>query len=488
MRWTLIDRKWHPVDDGILPLALAAMRALWVWPLLHLWSAGLMPGEDDPIAWPLLFALLAVSTAIAQFAAFRMQWARRGALARIADRGLVAVSGLVAVILTLYASTGQPPLWNSGWLDALAQNPGRSVSTLLVAVWLWWWGVLAGRHTIYYDTYASNFALGTFGLGMTAVFSFGTGVVPLSALLGPALAFFAVSLVTLAVASLRAAQRFEREHADPTFRVSRYWLATIVGVVVVLLVSSLLVAQLITPDIVRRILALASPVLDLVAQVLWWVLMVVAWVVFTVLEGLARLVRSSREAQAEPLKMQPLPDFAAQLKDLPTHPVGVAPGAYQALRMLAGLLLAGIILLIFALAFRRFRTFFEDDVIEVRDSVLTLDLLKAQVAQLFRRTNHPPQPPPFANLTGDDPRACVRRTYQAMLAWMATRDLARAPGITPEEYLQLVSQTLPEHSASLALITAAYVRARYSAELVPAAVAQETARAWEQIARPIQDT
>jgi hypothetical protein len=59
--------------------------------------------------------------------------------------------------------------------------------------------------------------------------------------------------------------------------------------------------------------------------------------------------------------------------------------------------------------------------------------------------------------------------------------------VTPEEYLQLVSQSLPDHGTSLALITAAYVQARYSAEPVPPAVAQETARAWEQIARPTQD-
>jgi hypothetical protein len=53
--------------------------------------------------------------------------------------------------------------------------------------------------------------------------------------------------------------------------------------------------------------------------------------------------------------------------------------------------------------------------------------------------------------------------------------------VTPEEYLQLASQTLPDHCAALALITAAYVQARYSAEPVPPAVAQETARAWAQI-------
>ena len=481
MRWTLIDRKWHPVDDGILPYALAAMRALWIWPLLYLWSAAVTPGKGDLVAWPWLFALLACSTAVAQFAAFRMHSTRRGALAKLGDRGLVAASGLAAMLLTLYAGVGQSPLWNLQWLDAVWQDPLRSIPTLLLAVWLWWWGVLTGRDTPNYDSYAGGFAQGAFGLGLAAVVAYATRVVPLNTLLGPALAFFAVGLMTLAIASLRAARGFGREHTDPTFRVSRYWLATIVGVVIVLLVGGLLVVQLVTPDIVRRILALASPVLDLAAQVLWWIVMIVAWVVFTLLGGVARLFGIHRGTAAGPQQIQLLPNFAEQFENLPAHPVSLAPGAYLALRIVGGLLIAGIILLIFALAFRRFRTLSEDDVVEVRDSVLSLDLLRSQLRQLFRRRQHSPQPPPFVNVVGDDPGANIRRTYQAMLAWMAVRSLARPPGVTPEEYLQLASQTLPDHSTALALITAAYVQARYSAEPVPPAVAQETARAWAQI-------
>jgi hypothetical protein len=89
------------------------------------------------------------------------------------------------------------------------------------------------------------------------------------------------------------------------------------------------------------------------------------------------------------------------------------------------------------------------------------------------------------NVVGDDPGANIRRTHQVVLAWMITRSLARPPGVTPEEYLQLVSQTQPDHSTSLALITAAYAQTRYSAEPVSPAVAQEMARAWAQIVQPV---
>ena len=45
-----MDRRWHPIDDGVLPYLLALMRSLWVWPLLYLWSNFLTPGVDDLVA------------------------------------------------------------------------------------------------------------------------------------------------------------------------------------------------------------------------------------------------------------------------------------------------------------------------------------------------------------------------------------------------------------------------------------------------------
>jgi hypothetical protein len=494
MRWTLIDRKWHPVDDGVLPYALAAMRSLWVWSLLRLWSAGMAPGQAGLPTWPVVFGLLAVSTAVAQFAAFCVSkipgrgWPeRRGGLSKIPGRGLVAFCGLVAVALALYLGLEgtRPALWDWRWLMALTRDPLWLVVTLLIAVWLWWWGVLAGRETIYYDTYAGNFALGTTMLGLAAVVSYATRIVPPGKLLGPALAFFAVSLATLAIASLRNARRYERDRSDSTFRVSRYWLATVGGVVVALLVVGLLLAQVFTPDVVRRLLAVASPLLDLLARALYWILLALAWVIFTLLDGLARLVRFRPGTEGEPPKIQMPPNFAEQLKDLETHPVGLAPGVYLALRIVAGLLIVGVILLIFALAFRRFRTYFEEDVEEVRESVLTLDLLKMQLAQIFRRKHQALEPPPFVVVVGDDSRARIRRTYQALLARAAAQGLPRPPGMTPEEYLHFVGQTLSDRSTALATITSAYMHARYSSEQIAPAVADEAARAWEQVANTI---
>ncbi|MCX7670258.1 MAG: DUF4129 domain-containing protein, partial [Anaerolineae bacterium] len=267
----------------------------------------------------------------------------------------------------------------------------------------------------------------------------------------------------------------------------RYWLATIVGVVVVLLAVGLLVVQLLTPDLVRRTLAMLSPVLDLLAQGLWYVMMILAWVLFTILEPLLRSLRP-REGEGEPFRLPSPPDLTAQLRDIETHPATISPDLYHALRIVAAILLAGVVVLIFVLAFKRFRAIHEEDVVEVRDSVLSLDLLKAQMRELFRRRRTAPQPPPFVSVVGDEPAARIRRTYQALLAWAASQELPRAPGMTPEEYLRFLEAMLPDCKAMLALITAAYLQARYSTEPVPVAVADEVARAWEQIASRGQNT
>ena len=481
MRWILVDRRWHPVDDGTLPYALAAMRSLWVWPLFHLLTTGMAAGQADLLGWPMVFLLLAGSTAVAQLAAYRLRPGRVGRLARLSDRVVVALCGLVAVILALYLGLPgpRPALWDWHWLDALFATPLRTLGTLFVAMWLWWWGVLAGRDTLYYDTYASNFALGAAMLGLIAACGYATQTLQPGALLGPALAFFALGLATLAIASLRSARRFERERGEPTFRVNRYWLATVGGVIVALLATGLLLAQLISPDLVRRILAFLSPIVSLLAHALYWVLMLVTWVVFIVLSQLARLVHLPTETEREPLQLQDFSKLTEQFKDIEAQPVGLSPGLYVALRILAGLLIAGIVVLIFALAFRRFRAYSEEDVEEVRESILSLDLLKTQIGQLLRR-QHKETPPPFAVVAGDDPRARIRRIYQALLAWAAAAGQTRPPGATPGEYLALLAGHHPERQPLLATITAAYIQARYCPDPLPAELADEAQRAWEQ--------
>jgi hypothetical protein len=152
-------------------------------------------------------------------------------------------------------------------------------------------------------------------------------------------------------------------------------------------------------------------------------------------------------------------------------------------QILAGVLLLVAVILIFALAFRRFKTLFKDEVEESREIIFSMDLLKEQLAQLLgRRTKANAAPPePFVCIEGDDPRAQIRRTYQALLAWAAAQGVPRSPGQTPGEYLSSLDQVLPSYIDPISTITTAYVQARYSAALISPALADQVVHAWQAI-------
>ena len=134
--------------------------------------------------------------------------------------------------------------------------------------------------------------------------------------------------------------------------------------------------------------------------------------------------------------------------------------------------------IIFWLAARRLgllRTLDED---ELRESILSGDLLWAQLRQLFRR--RPPvaaQKSPYLDLTGspDDARLRVRRAYQGMLEWARSIRLPRAAGQTPGSYARLLAGAVPEAHEAIDILTQAYMQARYAAE----APALEVARSAE---------
>jgi hypothetical protein len=124
----------------------------------------------------------------------------------------------------------------------------------------------------------------------------------------------------------------------------------------------------------------------------------------------------------------------------------------------------------------------DEDVDEAHESILSIDLLKAQLARLLRgRGGQASAYDPFVSLSGDEPSVQVRRTYQALLAWAAAQGEARAPGMTPERYQRRLSDAFPAHGAQFGVITTAYTNARYAAAPVSAEHAQAASAAWQQI-------
>ena len=151
--------------------------------------------------------------------------------------------------------------------------------------------------------------------------------------------------------------------------------------------------------------------------------------------------------------------------------------------IIGGVVVAGLIVLIFLLAFRRFRTYAEEDVAEAHESILSLDLLKAQLARLLRRQGAATARSRRRSLRS----AATNRTYvsgaRTRRCWpgRAEHELARPPGMTPERYQQWLSDAYPSYGEQFGVITAAYGFARYGAMSVSEESAVAAAAAWQQI-------
>ena len=478
MALNLVEREWNWIDDGVLPYALDAMRAIWVWLIFHLCARGLTPTRGDWLAPFTVFGLLAVSTLLAQYGAFR---AKTGARATL----LVAFGGLGAVMLALYLAVGLGRFapWDARWFGALAEDPLITAVVLMVAVWLWRWGIVTGREPLIYDVFAFHFAFGVLVFVAALALTDAAAIVALAELLFPLLLFFAIGLGALAVSSLQSARRFEQQQTGQWFALNRYWLGIVGAVIGALLVGGLFLSQFFAPEATAGILSGLVVVVDLLARLLYWVVLVAAFVVFTVFDLVARVLPTVDLSSNPPVIATP-PNLADQFKDLRQQPAGLAPEAYLVFQMIAGVLIAAVIVLIFALAFRRFKVLLEEDVKETRETIFSFDLLKEQLAQLFKRKSQAQGAsiPPFAAIRGDDPRVQIRRAYQALLAWAAAHGIPRSPGQTPNEYLTLLARGMHIYIEPMALITDAYVQARYSTMPISADRAGEVLRAWQAIA------
>jgi len=478
--FTLTDYKWNWIDDGLLPYALAAMRASWIGLLVHLWSRGVMPYRPDLVTPLLAFGLLAASIACTQLGVYVVKTTWRSVV-------LVVLSGLIAIGLTLYLGFGadRPAILDWRWLGLLLQDPVATVITLPLAVWLWWWGIRTGRERVHYDLFASDFAWGVLMLALAGAVAYATRVAPLREVVFALIPFFAIGLATLAIANLQSTRRFEGGRTDQSLAVNRYWLGTVAVVIGVLLLAGLLLGQLLAPEILARIAKGLTVVLQGLTWLLLEILIVVAYLIFVPLEWLVGKLHWSSHTNDQPLPTPP-PSFAEQFKDLQQgRPSAISPGVYISLQVLAGILLVALLVLIFALAFRRFKTLLEEDVEETRELIFSMDLLKDQLARLFGRKGkaNGAEPEPFASIVGDDPRAQIRRTYQAMLAWAAEQGVPRPPGQTSSEYLSSLNDTLPAYGEPMSILTAAYLQARYSAVPISSASAEQALRAWGTIAR-----
>ncbi len=487
MNW----RRWHWLNDITLPLLTAILRLCWMWPWLQLIQRWLTPSYQGNLLSPWqIIGLLLGGMAMTRWVLGR-SWSIARARAWIAGTGIGIIFGL---LWWLFARAGYA-LWDVRWPIAL----GRTLShwqvevpppliTLLAAAYLWLRGVLDGRlpptHERVWGTFASGFLI--LALLLLVGSSDPNGL--------PAgteqwmLAFFAVGMAALALSSLEVARQTGRGDAEKQPRLSRYWLVSVLSVIVALLGVGLLLSALVTPEAIARAFGWSSALLRILGMVLYYTVFAVAYVVFLVLTPLIHWLQSlvSSAPRNEPLQM---PDFQKQLEEISRNPGPTLPPAVgETARWFGVIGLIVAIALAFALALRRFWGNEAEEVEETRELILSRDLLGEQLSALWRgwadRLRWAPRKAlsPFLPLDGEpQTRRVIRALYQALLMAAKERGLPRLRGQTPVEYAQALSAAVPDSGEPLSVITQGYIQARYDLEPPSAERAEEVRRAWERL-------
>ncbi len=481
-------RRWNWLNDAWLPLLLATLRACWLWPCLEIARRGLSPSlAEDLLPLPLIVAIT-----LGGMAAARRTLTGNASLLRA--RVEVAGLGLATILAALwYQFYRAIPVWDVRWVGTLGQamlHWGSEVPppfiVLLVAAYLWLRGVLDGREPLDHEDIWGAFTVGFLGLAfalLAAAAGSGQLLASVSRLIFP---FFAIGMAALALSSLEPVNKSVKE-SGTRLGFNRYWAASVASVTAGLMGLGLVLSALVTPEMIANSLSWTSAILKILGQGLVLVFLAIAYLIFLLLEPLLAWVQTLARPDAPSPQLQ-LPDFQRQIEEMAkdTTPASLTIGEWPRWVGLVGLIL--LIAVIFALALRRFRRDAGVEIDETRETILSGDLLQAQLSALWRnwrdRFKHAPERvfDPFLSLEDEvDTRRAVRAVYQALLGAAKARGLPRMRSQTPLEYQRKLEEALPGAQDALNTITNVYQRARYAPQPPPAEHVEWVRQAWNRL-------
>ena len=501
--------EWSSIDGLLLPTLVGVMRLCWVWPWMLMLQGFLSPSVGAPLMPPLMVIALPVLSFT--FARWSMPTlAERRNIRRVKQvRQQIATGGLVALLLMLWLRFQQPEfgLWDLRWLvaagydliiwDAVPIEIPGSVLFLLLGIFLWLRGALDGHSQFQHEEIWKAFlwggaALGLFAWMMPPLDAGATGN-PFHAsggqavnLFGLVLLFSAAGLAGLGVANLRKSGGWRSSARAGRLHPNRSWLVGIGLTICVLLGFALLIGLLIQPEDAAILWRALGIIWNAISTVLVWIITVIAYPIFIFVEFLARLLRSlfgERDQEQQPVS-NPAPPELEPMPESPERAVEAVPEPYRWVALLA---IAVGVFILFMLVLRQMRSRAENDADDVRESVLTANLLQAQLSDLWARLRSrfgpaPEEIDPYLSLEEEvDTRRLIRSIYQRLLTLAQTRSAARMQAETPFRYGNRLSDHPDFDDALMQTITAAYTEARYGDEPPSQQTAAQVQRAWQQI-------
>ncbi|MBX3014013.1 MAG: DUF4129 domain-containing protein [Caldilineaceae bacterium] len=503
-------------SDSFLVLLVTLMRYAWLWPWFEVVRRFLSPQYTGELLAPwqlIVLPLLAFGltrwgagaesedTAETNQGAAGPSWA---------GRLLVAALGLLVLVGVLWWQlyAAQLPLWDMTWLQRLGDQlihwdinlglPAPLIAGLFLMV-LWLNGLNDAVRVMTHDDIWAGLLRGIIALVLyLALFSRRAAGLPAD-LFPQVVLLFTAGMVALAFSSLKITMGLDRalglgqRRVSSSPALSRYWLISVTVTVATLVGGGLGLGALIAPEQLARLLTAIQLVVNTIGRVigtilLWigYLLFLVAYYIALLLEPLIRRLFTTLE-ESPLMELAGLPEDAPTMQEVVTNPT-VIPDSYRWLALAVFVL---VVLVLFALAVRRLRTTPATAVDEVRESILTADLLQDQLASLWERWfgRRQGEADPFLSLAGEEEaRRRVRTLYQQLLARATALGQGRRPAATPTEYQHAVQLPATDVAAPLAALTTAYHQARYAPDAPTAHVVAAAQAAWATIESQITTT
>jgi hypothetical protein len=479
----------------VLPVGLAMMDLCWIYPWSLLIGIWLRPDASAPLlSAASILVLLIAGRAVTRFALGR-PWPVRPTRIGVVALGLVVV--LVAIRLDQYGQVGLTDFtWFLDLGSAFASVFSRlsaPVPASALGLFLWWRAISLARGRLYFEDVERSFGIGLAALVTCLLVTATTGSSVSNSLKAGAglcvVGFFLTGLASLSLARLETLREQGRVRGERPLAFNRQWLVVMVGIVLAMLLLTLGLAQFLSFDLIATV---AGPLLDVLANVAWFLLYIIAWPLGLLAAVVVYLARWILHPSKPPPSPEP-PDTGF-LDDLRKQgpPTTLPPELILALKWAIIGLVACVVILILVRAVFKWREWERDDeVVEERDSVWNWGLVKeALLAWLHSLRQRLRRRPPAAVADSaqssgqavEEPAAVltIREIYRRLLALGASVGLTRASHTTPYEHLpRLQSRLKPEED--LAAITETYVKARYGPEL-PSQIEVDHARIrWEHV-------
>lgn len=465
-------KRWNWLRSGLIPLLSAAMRAAWLAPLLQLLlqSHYVHPAGAQFPAW-LIMALILGGSAWSRF------WRDRphAALATVLS-GLLLVVGVTSFAMGIDLRHPFRWWWDLIWslTDIISGLPAGIVVIAATTV-LWRNGLLARWNS--YSELRQGFFTGTVMLALLLLFREGVAGVPRVSLLLPLASFVVSSLLALALVAFSHAISLEQTTDSGTPTPPRQWLAVLGGAVAAILALGWLLTLIFSPGLLAQALGVIAPIWRFIGQGLLYLLAGVAYLFFLLISPLVNAIHNLVQ-QVIPNSDLSSSDSATSIFDPENlENVYLPPGAQTGIQIFVIVIL--VLVIAVALLRMRRRLFGRDtvDVPEARESVWSAGLLREQLRAAFRRRRGSR----YVDLDDDASRAAIRLTYRRLLRRAAREGLPRPPAITPLAFAAQLAERLPAAAADARRLTDAYLQARYTAEPLPADLAQSAHEAWLRI-------